>query len=368
MRKWSVKDYNETDYPSHRQFFESFDHFGISSNLNIVSGLLEIKKRAKSENVSYIETMLKTIPCDMNISDLSLLNKSLRYYGEMKQQILLSNLLDSIFTVIQNRNAAACAIHFDHDFLEPLHTSLAIDDTTFTMRYQSFVSRTNDPVTLFRNLVVAFEAADRSPLVVGVNIVAPEHYEISLLDYWLHMKMFNYCHSKYPGVKYSLHAGELTLGLVKPEDLTWHITSAVYEAKANRIGHGVDMAYEKDCYTLLKYMSKNKIPVEINLYSNEFILKVKEDRHPVILYKKFNVPIVICTDDAGILRTNLIEQYVLLAKRYKEIKYSDIKQFVYNSIKYSFIEEAELNKKIRSQLDIDFKNFEKKILALPLNR
>jgi adenosine deaminase/adenosine deaminase CECR1 len=41
-------------------------------------------------------------------------------------------------------------------------------------------------------------------------------------DYWLQMVMFKYCHSLYPTVKYSMHAGELTLGLV-PEDLTWHI-------------------------------------------------------------------------------------------------------------------------------------------------
>jgi hypothetical protein len=59
-------------------------------------------------------------------------------------------------------------------------------------------------------------------------------------DYWLHMVMFNYCHTKFPDVKYSMHAGELTLGLVQPEDLTSHINDAVYTG-ANRIGHGVDM-------------------------------------------------------------------------------------------------------------------------------
>jgi adenosine deaminase len=32
---------------------------------------------------------------------------------------------------------------------------------------------------------------------------------------------------------------------VQPEDLTSHINDAIYVAGANRIGHGVDMAYEK---------------------------------------------------------------------------------------------------------------------------
>lgn len=161
-----------------------------------------------------------------------------------------------------------------------------------------------------------------------------------------------------------MHAGELTLGLVQPEELTWHIGAAVHTAGANRIGHGVDMAYEKDAYDLLRYMAKKSIPIEINLVSNEFILKVKGSRHPLTLYKEFGVPIVISTDDAGILRTNMTEQYVLLAKRYKDISYNDIKKFVYNSINYSFIKEASVKKQLLKDLDNRFKKFE---AIFPLN-
>ena len=105
-------------------------------------------------------------------------------------------------------------------------------------------------------------------------------------------------------------------------------------------------------------MAKKSIPIEINLVSNEFILKVKESRHPLTLYKNFDVPIVISTDDAGILRTNVTEQYVLLAKRYKDVSYTDIKQYVYNSINYSFIKEASVKKQLLKDLDNRFKAFE----------
>jgi adenosine deaminase len=175
------------------------------------------------------------------------------------------------------------------------------------------------------------------------------------------MILFKYCHSRYTNVKYAMHAGELTLGMVPPEQLTWHINQAVYTAGANRIGHGVDIAYEENSYDLLRYMAKNKIPIEINLVSNEFILKVKENRHPITLYKEFGVPIVISTDDAGILRTNLTEQYVLLAKRYKNMTYADIKQFVYNSINYSFIKEPEVKNQVLKDLDLRFQAFESKL-------
>jgi adenosine deaminase/adenosine deaminase CECR1 len=215
-----------------------------------------------------------------------------------------------------------------------------------------------EPVDLFKNLVVAFISADSSPLMAGVNIVSPEDGETSMKDYWLQMVMFNYCHDRYPTVKYAMHAGELTLGLVQPEDLTWHIREAVYTAGAYRIGHGVDLAYEENPYELLRYMAKNSIAIEINLVSNEFILKVKESRHPFSLYKDFGVPIVISTDDAGILRTNMTEQYVLLAKRYKNVSYANIKQYVYNSIYYSFIKDEAVKKQLLADLDLRFTAFE----------
>jgi adenosine deaminase len=92
--------------------------------------------------------------------------------------------------------------------------------------------------------------------------------------------------------------------------------------------------------------------------SNEFILKVKESRHPLKLYKEFGVTIVISTDDAGILRTNMTEQYAMLAKRYKDVSYSDIKQYLYNSINYSFIKESSVKKQLLKDLDSRFETFE----------
>jgi adenosine deaminase len=94
------------------------------------------------------------------------------------------------------------------------------------------------------------------------------------------------------------------------------------------------------------------------LLVTRFILKVKDHRHLISLYKEFNVPIVISTDDAGILRTNMTEQYVLLAKRYPEVTYSDIKQYVYNSIHFSFIKnDTKVKQQLLKDLDQRFSAF-----------
>lgn len=358
MQTWSAKDYNGVTVPSDDLFFDSFNKFSPVINGHFAEGLLELKKRALSENVSYIETQLSIIPCDMNVSGLTDFNSKLRQAANQKDEKAVLKLLGDLYKSIQQKDAKKYAEDFNTNFIAKLHKDLKIDDNRFTMRYQNFVLRFMEPVDLFKNLIIAFISANESKLAAGVNIVSPEDGETSMKDYWLHMVMFKYCHSRFPDVKYTLHAGELTLGLVQPEDLTWHINSAIYTAGANRIGHGVDMAYEANSYDLLRYMAKNMIPIEINLASNEFILKVKENRHPFTLYKEFNVPIVISTDDAGILRTNMTEQYVLLAKRYPDVSYATIKQYVYNSINYSFIQDSAVKKQLLKDLDNRFKTFE----------
>ena len=358
MEKWSAKDYNGVSYPSDKLFFESFQKFSPAIPGHFGEGLIELKNRAISENLSYIETQLSTIPADISTKDLATFNAQLRAAANNKDEKAVKKLLESLYKTFQKRDAKKYAQDFNINFVAKMHNDLKIDDDKFTMRYQNFVLRFMEPVDLFKNLVIAFISADSSDLMAGVNIVSPEDGDNSMNDYWLHMVMFNYCHSIFPDVKYTLHAGELTLGLVQPEDLTWHINDAIYVAGANRIGHGVDMAYEKNAYSLLRYMAKQQIPIEINLVSNEFILRVKENRHPISLYRDFNVPIVISTDDAGILRTNMTEQYVLLAKRYKEVSYSEIKQYVYNSINFSFIKNEKVKKQLVQDLDRRFEKFE----------
>lgn len=354
LEKWSVKNYNHVDYPSYRLFFESFDKFWASAAETVPQGMQELKQRAIKENVSYIETQFLYIP--LNINANSNYNNLLRQSASNEKALF--QLFDSLYADYSKQGIRQAALDFNKKVIEHLHDSLAIDDSVFTMRYLNFSLRFMEPVDVFRDLTASFISSDNSKLAVGVNIVAPEHGETALKDYHLHMLMFKYLHQRFPNVKYSMHAGELAMGLVLPEDLVWHINEAVFTAGAKRIGHGVDLPYEKEVYSLLRYMAANKIAVEINLGSNEFILGVKEDKHPIMLYKKFGVPIVISTDDAGVLRTNMAEQYVLLAKRYKDISYSDIKTFVYNSIRYSFIKDNSLKQKLIQDLDKRFKKFE----------
>ncbi|HLO45133.1 MAG TPA: hypothetical protein VK175_12430 [Leadbetterella sp.] len=357
LEKWSNKDFHPSKGPSDDHFFSTFDGFVPAKDPKLATGLLELKERAIKENVSYIETMFLLF-FKGNHNEINSFNKLLKAAQVNKNEQDLEKVLDELYTYFL-KNGAQNQAKIYNDDLEKIHSANNIDDTSFRLRYQNAILRLKQPAEVFGDLVVCYLSDQSSQLINGVNIVGQEDREVAMNDYWLHMRMYKYLNKKFPKTKNALHAGELTLGLVKPEELTWHINEAISVANAKRVGHGIDMPFEKDAFSLLKKMKDEQIAVEINLTSNEFILNVKNDEHPISLYHQHGVPIVISTDDAGVLRTNLTEQYVLLAKRYPEFSYSEIKQLVFNSIRFSFIEEESMKTSILKKLENDFLEFEK---------
>jgi adenosine deaminase len=363
---WSVKDFVPGVESAEDHFFRSFGRFGSVIGGSEALFLQALKERAIKENVQYIETMFLRPYFDRSEQGFSTVQQS---YDSL---LLLSQTKHDSLTLEHEFVQMYDALTHDAQFMAfaKMHRDRVLEptkqatlpngeDSLITIRYQNYVTRTSSPSDVFAQLLLSFATCDDS-LILGVNIVAPEDNPIAMRDYWLHMQMFAFLHSKFPNVPIDLHAGELTLSEVKPEDLTWHIDSAVYIASPKRIGHGVDIAYEQESDKLLDYMHKHEIAIEINLASNEFILGVKDGRHPFPLYEAHLVPIVISTDDAGVLRTNLVEQYVLLASRYKEVSYNEIKGFVYNSINYSFLPEP-VKRRLLHTLDERFQSFELQI-------
>jgi len=361
LQDWSIKDFYPGFAAPDQHFFDAFGKFPKLPGWDDVHrALMQLKQRALAENVQYLEIMLWACPFNFDLSPFKNNEPALRAAAGMKDTATVFSILQQLYDVMQ-AEATKSAMTFSEE-LTAMHKDRGIDDAGFTMRYQCAVRREGAPLDIFRSLLASFKAAELAPLVGGVNFVSREDGELSMQDYYLHMLMFRFLHRKCPTARFSLHAGELTLGLVQPEDLTWHINEAVVTAGANRIGHGVDLPYERNSRSLMAYMVRNRTAIEINLASNEFILGVHDDVHPVQLYADNKVPIVISTDDPGILRTNLTEQFVLLAMRYRQLRYADIRQFVLNSIEYSFIKDVGVKGKILADLNKRLVEFEKGVV------
>jgi adenosine deaminase len=203
-------------------------------------------------------------------------------------------------------------------------------------RYIYQVFRNTPKESVLAQTLFGFELASVDPRVAGINLVGSEDNYAAMAHYADHMRIFQFARGLYPKVHLSLHAGELALGLVPPEGLCCHVRQAVDVARTDRIGHGVDVTYEDDAETLLNDMAAKRVPVEINLTSNEDVLGISGKNHPFPIYRKFGVPVALSTDDEGIERIDLTHEYVRAAESYA-LSYADLKQLVRNSLEYSFL-------------------------------
>jgi hypothetical protein len=215
-------------------------------------------------------------------------------------------------------------------------TPAAEPGCSVTVRYLYQVLRGLPRESVFAQIVLAFESASSDPHFVGLNLVMPEDWYVPMHDFKEHMAMLDYLHGVYPKVHISLHAGELAMGLVEPENLAFHIRSSVEQGHAERIGHGVSVMEEKDAVGLLKEMAERNVLVEISLTSNDLILGVSGEDHPLPVYMKYGVPVALSSDDEGVSRSDMTHEFLRAVESYS-LTYADLKRMARQSIEHSFL-------------------------------
>jgi adenosine deaminase len=294
--------------------------------------LAEVVSRAGHENAQYLELILdptKKQPASRVGAGVGLHDND---FAALRQQLLDKPI---------ERVVAAARLDLD-DAEKKMAQILrcgtldADPGCDVKVRYLYEVHRALPPDQVFAEMIAGFEMANADPRVVGVNLVMPEDAFVSMRDFDLHMKMLAYLHSVYPKVRLTLHAGELAPHLVPPEGLRFHIRESVEVGRAERIGHGDDIMYERDPIGLLKEMAKRRVLVEICLTSNDLILGLRGAQHPLPMYLRYGVPVALATDDEGVSRSDLVQEFVRAIQTYG-LKYSDLKRMVRDSAEHAFL-------------------------------
>jgi len=215
-------------------------------------------------------------------------------------------------------------------------TADAASGCDVTVRYLYQVLRGLPREIVFAQILLGFELASYDPRFVGLNLVMPEDWYVPLHDFNEHMTMLDYLHGVYPKVHITLHAGELAMGLVPPEDLAFHIRASIERGHAERIGHGASVMNEKDPIALLHEMAERNVLVEIALTSNDMILGISGDDHPLPIYMKYGVPVALATDDEGVSRSDMTHEYLRAIESY-HLSYADLKRMARQSLEHSFL-------------------------------
>ena len=325
----------------HDQFFATFARFG---GLKDASGdwLDEVATRAAMQNEQYLEIM--NTPTFSNAARLgnqmgwpvgSEMSVTPQTLAVLRDRLLAAGLRSEVPVDVKEFADAEAARNLkEHCGADsPPSASLACS-VQIHFLYQ--VLRGFPPQQVFAQTLLGFEVASSDSEVVGINFVMPEDGRISMQDYHLQMQMLDYLHSVYPRVHISLHAGELTPGMVPPAGLRFHIREAIELGHAERIGHGVDVLYEDQPFALLKEMAQRHIDVEINLTSNDVILGIKGDDHPLSAYRAAHVPFSLSTDDEGVSRIDLTHEYARAVEE-QNLSYYDLKLSARSSLEHSFL-------------------------------
>ena len=328
----SMRQFRPVFESGHDHFFNTFGKFSAVSKTHVPEMLTEDVWRLASENVDYLETIFA--PDFGRARELMKYMKPGQSPAEMRTAIMQSGDVQPIIAA-----ARAVIDNAESHMKTNLHCGApgAMPGCDSTVRYLYELHRGVPLDQFFVELIVGYELASADPRVVGLNPVMPEDSYISMHDFDAQMKLFAFFHQIYPRIHLTTHAGELWPGFVEPEGLRYHIRDSVTVASAERIGHGVDLTYEDDAQALLKIMASRHVAVEVCLTSNDVILGVSGKNHPLRYYLAAGVPVALATDDPGVSRDDMTNQY-MRAVQDQGLDYVTLKRLARNSLEYSFAE------------------------------
>jgi adenosine deaminase len=327
---WSMRNWKPGEESGHDHFFATFEKFGLASHTHVAEAIAAATNRAGMDHLQYVEFMHTA-----DAGGAAQLAAKVEWnsdFAKMRDALRAAGIKD-VASETSKRLAADDARARE---LLKCGTADAAAGCGVTVRYLYQVLRGLRHEIVFAQILLGFELAASDPRFVGLNLVMPEDWYVPIHDFNEHMAMLDYLHGVYPKVHITLHAGELAMGLVPPEDLAFHIRASIERGHAERIGHGVDVMNEKAPIGLLHEMAERNVLVEIALTSNEMILGVSGDDHPLPIYMKYKVPVALATDDEGVSRSDMTHEYLRGVESY-HLSYVDLKRMARQSLEHSFL-------------------------------
>src|SRR5713226_3384414 len=327
---WSMRNWKPGDESGHDHFFATFEKFGLASHTHPADAIAAATNRAGLDHLQYVEFMHTADGgAAARLAGKVEWNQD---YAKKREALLAAGMKDAAGETGKKLAAE------DARAKEILKCGVvdAAPGCAVTVRYLYQVLRGLPHEIVFAQILLGFELASTDPRFVGLNLVMPEDWYVCIHDFNEHMAMIDYLHTVYPKVHITLHAGELAMGLVPPEDLSFHVRASVERGHAERIGHGVSVMNEKDPIALLHEMAERNVLVEIALTSNDMILGVSGDDHPLPIYMKYGVPVALASDDEGVARSDMTHEYLRAVASY-HLSYADLKRLARQSLEHSFL-------------------------------
>lgn len=317
----------------HDQFFTAFDRFGATDAKRTGDMLADVRQRMAAQNTWYVELMVTP-----QSRESRAVGRGIGWKNDMAAQKRLgAAALDAL---VPAAIAQTDAFEARANAILKCGTRDAEPGCAVTVRYLVQSNRLVPLEETFAQLQLGVALIGKDRRWVGLQLVAPEDHPNALKNYRAHMAMVGFLSDHGRKARVALHAGELTPAYATPADLSFHIALAVRTAGASRIGHGVDIAYEDGAAALVREMAAKGVLVEVNLTSNDVILGVRGADHPWHWLRSSGVAFALSTDDPGISRSELSQEYARGAA--EGMTYAVLKRSARNAVAFSFLTGAGL--------------------------
>jgi adenosine deaminase len=335
---WSMRNPSDNPRVRQRHFFDAFYKFGEAFVGHAGDALAETMSRAAEQNIRYLELMFDPVP-------------HFGYRGVGSGAAAAAWNMPHLARALTSDPTLGVAVAEHSRRLDDVErvASIALRRGTarprpgacVLVRYIWEVPRVYPFAVVAALLVEGCLLARTDSRVVGITIDGDESNATAIADYDRHMAFMQSLRSLHPSVGVTLHAGEYShLFRLSRNYRANHLREAIYTAQTNRIGHGLDLDRDCDRRGILNEMAHRQILVETCLTSNELVLGVSSTEHPLLDYLRADVPVALATDDEGVLRTNLTEQFAIAVEKVG-FEYSDLKRSAFASIEHAFLPQQE---------------------------
>ena len=218
MRHW------DPSLNGHDHFFATFGKFGPSSS-RTGDMLAEVAARAAAEHVSYLELMVDDRRRHRR-GRAAWRPAGIRTSPKLRDKLLAAGFRDAVVargadagSTRPRRASASCC---NAERRRPSAGCLVTDPLHLPGRpRQPPAGGVRADAGRLRDRQARSARRQPQPGAAG------RRSRSAVRDFSLHMSMLDYLHTQYPRVKITLHAGELTDGLVPPEALRFHIRESI---------------------------------------------------------------------------------------------------------------------------------------------
>ena len=338
---FSMREFQAGQETPKEHFFGAFAKFRAATKGHSGEMLAEVLQRAAHQNESYLEVSVNLEPRAAALvqkpwEEACRERECMARAKEAIDKAQIKEAVNADLKELDDIERGARAVLGCASQAVASADSVASGPCGVGVRYVFEVHRAAPPEHVFAELLAGFEAAKADPRIVAVSLDGPEDSRNAMKDYRLHMHMIDFMKSSYPSVHVTLEAGELHPGLVPPGGMRSHVREAIELGHAERVGHAVDVAYEDRPIELLKELAQKKVAIEVCLTSNEIVLGITGSEHPLPLFLRYGVPVVIATDHEGVARSYRGIEYQRAIEQYA-LDYSEVKRMVRDSIEHSFL-------------------------------